>query len=42
MSERVSAAPRRAVAVRAHYRCEYRGMSEAESVVPHDPDEVSE
>lgn len=40
MSERVSAAMRRAVAELAGHRCEYCGMPDWEAVVPHEPDHI--
>ena len=40
MSERVSASMRRAVIERAHACCEYCGMPDTETLVPHEPDHV--
>lgn len=40
MSERVTAAQRRAVRTRAQGCCEYRGMPDTETLVPHEPDHV--
>lgn len=40
MSERISAAIRRAVAARANHRCEYCAMPESEAVAPHEPDHI--
>ncbi len=40
MSERVTAALRRAVRERTQGRCEYCGMPDTETLVPHEPDHV--
>ena len=40
MSERITAALRRAVIERAHGRCEYCGMSDPETLLPHEPDHI--
>jgi hypothetical protein len=40
VSERLGAALRRAVITRAHARCEYCGIQDTETLVPHEPDHV--
>ncbi len=40
MSEHVPVALRRAVRARAQGRCEYCGMADTETLVPHEPDHV--
>lgn len=40
MSERITAAFRRAVINRARGRCEYCGMADTETLAPHEPDHV--
>lgn len=40
MSDRITAALRRAVRERAQGRCEYCGISDSETLLPHEPDHV--